>query len=211
MKSVRISWWVAIGLLLSCLIWSGCANAEAEDGVIESYHESSDLPDSIAFSAFLDLVNATRKRGNSTDISIVAEALGIDLRDNRGMEIARSRSDWFADAYGALSREKMVAGHYVLCTGNRASKSTEEILDAMNAVDDVERDVLERHFRITADSLSMEVRKILLAYLHNLKKGIQYTRIDSRKVYEAGIGNIRDDLDQRCYSLERAMALQGVE
>lgn len=59
-------------LVVSALFVFAIAAADMEDGVLEIYNGSSELPDSIAFGAFLDLVHATREKGNGSDGPIIS-------------------------------------------------------------------------------------------------------------------------------------------
>lgn len=189
-------------LVVSALFVSAITAADTEDGVLELYDGSSDLPDSIAFGAFLDLVHATREEGNGSDAPIVAKAIGHPLDDRSDTATVRSRSEFFDSAYKALKREKMVAEHSVLCSRNPAEKSTEDLVYALNAVDDVEKNAKDRQFIAVMNALDAEERTALLMYLNELKQGIWYARIDSATQYDVARTGIRTDVVRRCADLE---------
>lgn len=171
---------ISYGILAASLACCLLAQA-ADDGVLESYAGSRDLPDEIAYAEFLNFVGVPPESAADGHVTtmMVAEALGLDaVQDARLVALRAGAFRWQLDA---MEREERRAGRQLLCRGGPDSRSDEELFDALNAVDDLARLVRQKYLLLAQHSLPRMERASFAAYLDEFKESVSYTRYDSRR------------------------------
>jgi hypothetical protein len=174
--------------------FSGISSADTTDGVRSSYAGSTDLPDEIAFTAYLRVVD----KENDHILEYVATAIGIPLSDDTRAHIAQ-RTDFFRNVHKALREEKEKTAYEMLCPENRASRTKDETYNVLNNIDDVSETIARKHYLQTVSALPVAERNAFQKFLDKKKTGIGYTKIDSRYMEETG--DVRVGVEQRCIEL----------
>jgi len=174
--------------------FSGISLADTTDGVRSSYAGSTDLPDGIAFKAFLRVLD------NKDDhiLDYVATAIGIPLSSETHAHIAR-RTEFFRNAHEALKEEREKTTYRMLCRGNSRSRTKDETYNVLNYIDDIGETIATKRYLQTVSALPVGEREAFQKFLDKKKTGISYTKVDSRVSEEAD--EVRVNVEQRCIEL----------
>jgi len=178
-------------VIVFAFVFSGISSADTGDGVRSSYAGSTDLPDGIAFEAFLQVLDDQ----DDHILDYVATAIGTPMSDETRRHIAR-RTEFFRNVRKALREEKEKITFQMLCHENRALRTKDETYSVLNDIDDIGETISTKHYLQTMSTLPAREREALQNFLDKKKTGIGYTKIDSR--VSEDVGDVRVGVDQRC-------------
>jgi hypothetical protein len=193
----------------------GSAWANEAEGLRTQFAGSPDLPTGIAFQTFLTLTNTTTVL-EGTDPSgvdpgimdLVSTALAIPI-SKETKPIVESRVQLFRDADNSLRHEKRMARKQMLCSEDRGHRAKEQTYDLLNAVDDVQEVIAEKHYLLIANGLSPAEKKALDEYLNRMKGGISYSKVDERSYFESHQVDVKSAVETRCIELANATSRNG--
>lgn len=172
-------------------VFFGIASADNTDVIRSSYVGSTDLPDGIAFNAFLRVLDD----GDDHILDYVATAIGIPLSSETRGHITR-RTEFFRNVHESLEAEKERTTYRMLCRENSRSRTKDETYNVLNYIDDIGETIATKHYLETMSELPVGERQAFQKFLDKKKTGISYTKVDSR-ASEATV-DVRVSVEQRC-------------
>ena len=185
-------------VILSLLCASHVFGDSSKDGYLISYRGSVSLPEEVAFRTWLSLMKGVRDHPEIAE-SLVAEALDIDLDSRSGHTEAASFVTAFQEMHRELRIDRAASIAPTLCSSELKDKRFDEIVDTLNTLEMVKRNVTTDYLSIAYEMLSPEQETAFKAHLNEMKKSITHSEIDSGAVYDKQPGrDIRSDLDQLC-------------
>lgn len=165
--------------------------AEPESAVIEQYVGSSKLPDWIAFQFFLNLVEGQVGYPEMAAHYMV-KALDLDMNTVEGASKIDYYHSWFVAMQAEIHREFTAETNRILCSGDWASMSHEEIQSGMDEKEASRERIYEEHFALTLEELSAEERTAFLAHIENVKKSSSWVNLDNNILWgEKAEENVR--------------------
>ena len=189
-------------VIFSLLIAEQAICDRPDDGVLTAYRGSVALPDEVAFRVWLGLINGLRDEPELVEVT-VAEALGIDLDSRSGPSEVAAFTAEFQDMHLELRRDRAASISSILCSKDLPEKNFDEIIDILNSLEMVKRNVSKDYLSFARESLSSEQRQAFDAYLIQLKKTITYSEADSRTAYDRDPQrDIRTELGQHCSNVK---------
>lgn len=194
-----ISTTLAICISLSFV---GMSLAGNEDGVRASYDGTPDLPDGIAFRAFLRVIDSSDPEA----FDLVATALNMPLNNHTRRRV-QERTEFFKNAHRYLLDEKKSTTFRMLCPDDIGSRTKEHTYEVLNKLDDVQEIIAEKHYIVTISALSAAERHAFQDFLNEMKTGISYVKVDNRVGLDSGQQDVRFRAEQRCYEL--ALSING--
>lgn len=171
------------------------AGVDQEEHVRASYHGTAEMPDPIAFGIFLGAFDLS----DSELAPMVAEALGLPLTEDTYKKVME-RVELFRAAATAISEEKAANKFELLCSESIQTRSQQETYAALNAVDDLKELIVQKHFVLTINKLTLEERAAFLKHLQERKLNMSYAKVDSRAMREE-VPDIKSAVKLRCNSI----------
>lgn len=210
MRQILLSAVTVLGTGLFSSAW-----ADEAEGLRAQFIGSQDLPNGIAFQTFLQLTNTQTvlqemdPRGIDPGIlDLVSTALAIPLTKET-IPIVEERVQLFRSADKSLRHEKQLARKQMLCSEGRGSRSKEQTYGLLNAVDDMQELVAEKHYLLTASALPPAEKKALDNYLNSMKEGISYSKVDERSYFENYQLDVAASIDARCIEFANTLSQGG--
>jgi len=155
----------------------------SRDGVTETYHGSPEMPTELAYDVFLGMVGAMYDEPESS-YRYVAKAVGKDIITEEGKTQAVAFTNQFRDAYYQVQAQLALEQENTLCTEDRATRTFDEAVEALDAVSTSRRQILNDNLQLALDSLDEEETSAFLESLVQTKLSTAYTSLDTRTYYE---------------------------
>jgi len=168
--------------MVTFLALTGC-KVVADDGVIESYQGSLELPDGIAYQTFLDMLDARFSEPES-GYSYVAKAMELDLDEAEDRQQAVSYTAFFLEKRKSLEWEQAQRIYQFLCNVEMNSRTFDQVAEALDASSKIRNNFARGQLVLILEMFNDRERSSFTAFLDEVKKSTSYTAIDSAFHYE---------------------------
>lgn len=185
----------------------GTANAQ-ENGIVQQYVDSPDLPDEIAFSLFMSFTNSDGALPGIENV-LVGRALNLDANISEELIQIEEYVVYFKGLAQEIELDRAKMNQAELCTADRNTRSPEAAIAAMNQTDVVHQVAWQNGYQKAIAHLDERSRTEFIRYLDKLKLSSSWTQVDASRIYNQEDGrDVYSDTERWCARIENKLAAQ---
>ena len=170
---------IAIFLALATAPINAEQSEEAMARIRVIYEKTSDIPDDVYLSSFLDLLNARFHGDPGRLASYVNDNLRLD-----NFEEAQEAAEFLMEVSAAIHNETNAFKRSAVCPFDKPRPSGLEVYAALNSVDDMKDEISRTYLNAIEQKFGEDKYTDFLAWMNSRKASTTIIRFDNAKVNE---------------------------